>query len=132
MPEISEGKLNKLETSLAVMQSSIDRQSEAINKLTETTTQLSVYIEKTNQNDDKITAIFKKLDHISAHGTQMCPVHNERLEAFEKELRSIKREDIALVDRKVNALITYFISIGGGIVVVLVGLIMFLIEHKII
>ena len=126
MVEIAEIKdnLNKLQTSMAVMQSSIDRQNETLDKLTEAFSQLSIYVEKTNQNDEKINILFKKLDTVYENGTRNCPIHTEKMTAFEKEL---KRQS-ARLDNLQKVLVGFAVGVGMQFF----GIIIYMIEKHII
>jgi CII-binding regulator of phage lambda lysogenization HflD len=93
MPEIAEIKedLNRLQTSMAVLQAGLDKQNETLDRLSEAFAQLSVYVEKTNQNDTKIQTLFKKLDNIYENGTKNCPVNIEKLNIMQKRIDSLNR-----------------------------------------
>jgi len=57
-------RLGEMAKSLAVMNNNVNRQAKVIDKLVASFDKLTVFIERTNENDKKISALFKKVDFL--------------------------------------------------------------------
>jgi len=101
-----DNRIDKLQTSVEIMMRDIKKQGEAIEKLIEHSRNLTIYIERTNENDKKITALFKKFDTIYMEGTKHCPVNMQRITEVEHRIERTNKRLDDLNKWLVGALIT--------------------------
>ncbi len=116
--------LTALKTDIAVMNLNISKQGEVLDKLSEAFAKLSIFVEKTNENDKKISALFSKLDNIYNNGTKNCPVQQKAIKYLE--------DDIIKTNKRIDEIQKALISVVIAIVLQFVGLIIYLIERHII
>ena len=107
----------ELKTSVAVMSNTLDKQSEAINELTKAFSQLAVFMQKTEENNRRITDVEHDIKKVYHEGTKNCPLNMNRLSRLEKRLEYL---DKVLVGVAITVLMQF------------IGILVFLIEKHIV
>lgn len=86
--------VGKLTTNIAVMDNNITRQSKVMDKLVANFERLAIFIEKTNENNKKISILFKKYDEVSANcteGDKNCSVNTNNIKNLQKKVDKIDK-----------------------------------------
>ena len=118
-----DARIGKMSESLAVMNSNVSRQGEVIDKLVSNFERLTIFIEKTNENNKKIDVLFKKYDFVYEKGTKNCLVHKEKMNNLE--------DDIATINNRIDNLQKILLGVGIGVAMQFLGLLVYLIKMHI-
>jgi len=100
-------RIDGITENLITLNEQFKTQNTIIGKLEASLERLTVYIERTKENDRKIDTLFKKLDNIYANGTKNCPMNRQKIDDIEKRLDALNRYLIGLA----ITLITMFLGI---------------------
>jgi len=100
-------RIDGITENLITLNEQFKTQNTIIGKLETSLERLTIFIERTKENDKKIETLFKKLDNIYSNGTKNCPMNRQKIEDIEKRLDALNRYLIGLA----ITLITMFLGI---------------------
>jgi len=86
-----DAKIDKLNLNVATLATKIDVHENSMVKVMEGLDKLTTYVEKTNENNKKITALFKQVENINSNGTKNCPVNIQRIEDLNTKIIETNR-----------------------------------------